>query len=271
MLKKRIITAAILVLITLLAIFFLPPASFLVLTGFITLIAAWEWTYLMGLKHLSSRFIYLVLIILSFVLVTDVVPLYFIFFVAFIWWLLATVLTVFYPRGSGWWTKSIFLRGLMGILVLVPCWVAINYVRNLKMGVYLLLFLLILVWGADSAAYFVGKKWGKHLLAPRVSPKKSIEGLLGGVVCAMLISVFFLLIFQTPKDVWPYLLLLFLITVLFSVIGDLFESMLKRQARLKDSSNLLPGHGGLLDRIDSLTAAAPMFVWIGLLLRDYGS
>lgn len=273
MLKQRIITAMILIPLTLLVLFYLPPAAFCFLTAFIALGAAWEWSSLMEMLRIGWRASYLLLTALLFVSALYL-PVFYIFVCASVWWLLAALLVFFYPRGSAWWAKSRVWRGLMGLLVLVPCWAAINYIRNQSDGsdgIYALLFLFVLIWGADSAAYFAGKKWGRHKLAPNVSPGKSIEGLAGALVFTVVLVFAVLLLLHIPMISWLWCFLLSLVTVLFSIVGDLFESMLKRQAGLKDSGRLLPGHGGLLDRIDSLTAAAPIFVFGSLLLGMYGA
>jgi phosphatidate cytidylyltransferase len=268
MLKQRIITAIVLIPITLAILFYLPPLAFCYLTAFIALGGAWEWSALMGIKKTLLRFLYLLLVAcLFFAALFISAP--FIFLSAFIWWLLAFIMIIFYPRGSKWWGSSILVRGLMGLLVLVPCWTGINYIRIQPDGIYSLLFLFILIWGADSTAYFTGKKWGKTKLAPRVSPGKSVQGLIGALIFAVVIALIALWLSNTPAPVWPWGIGLSLLTVLFSIDGDLFESMLKRQVGLKDSGQLLPGHGGILDRIDSLTAAVPIFALGALLLGIY--
>lgn len=264
MLKQRILTAIVLIPITIAILFYLPPPAFLYLTAFIALGGAWEWSKLMGLTRTSSRWLYFLLMLSIFSMVIFA-PVVVVLFIAFIWWLFAALLVELYPRASLWWGKSIAIRGLMGIFVLVPCWIALNFIRNQQDGIYTVFFLFILIWGADSAAYFVGRKWGKHKLIPQVSPGKSVEGLLGAVSFSLLITVLVVWLVKVPKQLWIECMLLSLLTVLFSVVGDLFESMLKRQTGVKDSGNLLPGHGGLLDRIDSLTAAAPtfaVFAWV---------
>lgn len=272
-LNKRIITAIILIVITLSILFFIPPAGFAIVTGMIALWGIWEWTYLMGLKRFTSRLFYLLItfvLTLQFVLISlSAYSQLFLLVVSFIWWLVATLLVILYPKGSFIWGKSILVRGFMGLLVFIPCWFAINYIRNQKDGELALLFLFVLIWGADTAAYFVGKKWGKTQLAPMVSPGKTIQGFIGALLFSIIFALSILWLNHIPIHYWLWDIALVLITVSFSVIGDLFESMLKRQAGLKDSSQLLPGHGGLLDRIDSLTAAAPIFALGATLLGIY--
>lgn len=268
MLKYRIITAFILIPITLLVLFYLPQLPFILLMSFITLGAAWEWASLMGLKTKKSRLAYLAIVILA-LYAACYVPIEILFAGAFLWWLLATLLIILYPRGNHIWGRGYWVRGTMGLLVLVPCWAAVNFIRHDEGGDIKLLFLFILIWGADSAAYFVGRKWGKRKLAPHVSPGKSTEGVLGAFIFTILFVLIAFLSFGIPRELWLWGLLLSLATVLFSIIGDLFESMLKREVGVKDSGRLLPGHGGLLDRIDSLTAAAPVFVFGSLLIGHY--
>ena len=268
MLKYRIITAAILVPITLIVLFYLPPLAFFIMTSIVMFGAAWEWTGLMGLQEKSKRWLYLlaVMLLMGWALF---LPMKIIFIAAFVWWIVAIVLIRIYPELGGWWGSGYILRGLMGFLVLVPCWVAINFIRNQNDGIYTLFFLFVLIWGADSAAYFVGKKWGRTKLAPLVSPGKSREGVLGALLFSTLIAVAALYIGQFPTRMWIWAMVLSLITVMFSIVGDLFESMMKRQIGVKDSGSLLPGHGGILDRIDSLTSAAPVFVLGGLIMSKY--
>lgn len=263
---KRIITAIVLIAFLFFLLFFLTPPWFLLSTAIITLYAGWEWTSLMAIKKVLPRLIYVILLCL--VLIASLfVPAHYVFFAAFLGWLTAAVLVFVYPRASAQWGNGIFWRGLMGIWVLTPCWMSLNFLRiiNEGMGIYTLIFLFVIIWGADSTAYFVGKKWGKNKLAPAVSPGKSWQGFFGAIVAAFLITIMTLWMLNIPVRIWVGITLLSLVTVLFSVIGDLFESMLKRQVGLKDSGQVLPGHGGLLDRIDSLTAAAPVFS-LGIIL-----
>ena len=170
-------------------------------------------------------------------------------------WLLSIYWVKTYPEYDGWYNNS--LHGI-GVVLISAAVTAIFSVW--QSSPWWLMYLFLLVWGADSGAYFVGRKFGKKKLAPDVSPNKSIEGLYGGIVTSMLIVTAVALLYLDMT--WPELILfliLSVVTVFSSVLGDLFESMIKRRAGIKDSGRILPGHGGVLDRIDSLLAAAPIF------------
>lgn len=264
MLKQRVITAIILAPLFVLLVLKLSALSFCVFTGAMMLWCACEWSGLMGVKKFPQSLIYPALMLAAlfgamwlYIPSTSVL--------ALIGWLIALWLVVIYPRGSQLWGKGVFIRGGMGFLVLIPCWLAINFIRNYPQGPYILLFLFILIWGADTGAYFAGKFFGKHKIAPLVSPGKTWEGLIGALIVTVLINIGVIQWMQLPFATGLALTGISLLTVLFSVLGDLFESMLKRKENLKDSGRLLPGHGGILDRIDSLTAAAPVFL-LGLYL-----
>ena len=267
MLKQRIITAAILIPIFIYLLFNLIPVGFSILTGLIVFWAATEWSLLMGIKKIGYRLIFPLLILISLRYLYYYPASFYILYAACVWWVLATVLVICYPKASSLWSKSIILRGIMGVFVLIPCWLALNFMRYSVNGSYVLLYLFIIIWGADIGAYFVGRKWGKHKMAPVVSPGKSWEGLLGALITTLLLVLPFIFFYQLPYTSIPLLMCISIITVLFSVVGDLFESMLKRNANLKDSGTLLPGHGGILDRIDSLCAAAPIFI-LGLVVMS---
>ncbi len=258
---KRILTALVLIPIFVLLLFLLSPKAFCLFTGAIVLWAAWEWSSLMGIQSAKRRFIYPVL---TFFLLIGSMWFYIpgVIIASVIWWLVALLLVVSYPKLNQTWSKSIFIRGLMGFMVLIPCWLAINSIRNFSDdGIYILLFLFVLVWGADSGAYFAGKCWGKTLLLPNVSPGKSWQGVWGALITTLIITLIALFRIQASYKIGLFACAVTLMTVLFSIVGDLFESMLKRNAGIKDSGRLLPGHGGILDRIDSLTAAAPLFLF----------
>ena len=150
-------------------------------------------------------------------------------------------------------------KGVVGFLVLVPTWAAIVYIRELEQGPWLIVYMFLMVWGADTGAYFAGKRFGKRKLMPRVSPAKSWAGIGGATVTVLIISMLTQPYLHFSQDLSYGIYLLALILLFVSVVGDLTESMFKRQCGIKDSGSILPGHGGIMDRIDSLTAAAPVF------------
>jgi phosphatidate cytidylyltransferase len=160
-----------------------------------------------------------------------------------------------YPSSGVLWGHGI-LRLLMGTLVLIPTWVALVYVRQQDNGAWLVLLLMLIVALADSGGYFVGRRFGKHKLAPAVSPGKTWEGFAGGLAANCLLA---LLLAQSLNVNVLIMLALAVPTSLVSVLGDLLESMVKRHAGVKDSGAILPGHGGILDRVDGITAGAPVF------------
>jgi len=185
-----------------------------------------------------------------------------------LWWCVALVLVIRYPRSSDFWARP-WQQALIGVVVLVPGYVGLRLLKQSVDGDLLILLLFFLVWGADVGAYFSGRRWGRAKLAPEVSPGKSWAGFYGGLVLAMLIAVG-MSAYLGRLDFGSFDGLLFVLgcglVVMFSVLGDLVESMFKRQRGIKDSSQLLPGHGGFLDRLDSLLAASPSFALLVLLV-----
>lgn len=246
-LTKRIITALFLITFVILGTWLLPPFYFSLVTGIILLLVAHEWARLVRLS--SKNTILLLSIMALCILIRPWISNYLILGLGCLFWI-----GVFYPvlRYKGntkprWAQCSYTLMGI-GFMVLYPFWVGICTLYDLDKK--LLLLLILIVAAEDTGAYFSGKRWGVHKLIPHVSPGKTWEGLLGGVICAM-VAVLLIL---------PYSLMgISLSVMVFAVLGDLFESLIKRIFQVKDSGVLLPGHGGLLDRIDSLTAAVPFF------------
>ncbi|MDR3477800.1 MAG: phosphatidate cytidylyltransferase [Gammaproteobacteria bacterium] len=267
MLKTRLLTALILIPIFIFLVLKLSNIAFALLTAFFVLLGAYEWARFMGLQKKSQRFCYVFLIFLGMKFSLSVfIP--YALIVTLVWWLVAFVMVVSYPKGHERWSQSLFLRGLMGVMVLIPAWIAINFIRLNENGPIILLYLCVLIWGADSGAYFAGRQWGKTKLAPAVSPGKTREGFYGALFTTILIAFIGMQWDIVAAPLWVVMALA-LATVLFSVLGDLFESMMKRNVGLKDSGNVFPGHGGLLDRIDSLTAAAPVFAYGYLLVLKF--
>ncbi len=257
---RRLTTGVLLAGPLVLAVLFLPLPAVAGLFALFVLAAAWEWAGLCGVGTRSGQAAYVVLVALllfaCYVFRESRLPLL-LDLLALAWWLSGLVLILRYEGRD--WRRSppapVWLSA--GLLVLVPSWLALVWLQAFSPGLTLLL--LVVVWAADSLAYFSGRRWGRHRLAPRVSPGKTLEGLAGGVLGSLLLAFLLLLIAPASGLPWPLLMGGCLLAVLFSVLGDLLESLCKRVAGIKDSGSLLPGHGGVLDRIDSLTAAAPVF------------
>jgi len=260
MLKSRIATALVIAPLTLAAVFFLPPQAFALFMALIVLMAAWEWTAMMRLVSGSQRTVYVLSVLFAIVVVQKTLPYYekIIFAGAALWWLAATALVMLYPRACFLWCGRVS-KGVVGFLVLVPTWAAIVYIRELEQGPWLIVYMFLMVWGADTGAYFAGKRFGKRKLMPRVSPAKSWAGIGGATVTVLVVSMFTQPYLHFSQDLSVGIYVLALILLFVSVVGDLTESMFKRQCGIKDSGSILPGHGGIMDRIDSLTAAAPVF------------
>lgn len=264
MLKQRVVTAVILAAIFLAVLFGLPTPWFGLVLAAVVAVAGWEWANLSGLLVNWQRWCYAAVVAAACWLVWQsslqagaldsrlIQP---ILSAACVWWALALLWVQGYPSSALLWDRR-WLKLVMGLVVMVPAWLALVYLHTLLNGAWLVFLLMAVVACADICAYFSGKAFGRRKLAPNVSPGKSWEGFVGGVCgCVILaLGVGFLV-----DDVVGTLVLIVPACVV-SVLGDLNESMLKRQRGIKDSSQLLPGHGGILDRIDGVTAAAPVFV-----------
>lgn len=259
MLKLRIITALVLLPIVLGAVFLLERTGFALVAGAFFLAAGWEWSALIGRLAMPARLLWLATLVVLMVLAEMLQPLWLYRWLP-LWWLLALALVIGYPRSAAIWARPA-LMALVGYLLLVPSWSAVVHIQSTGAlglaGPWALIYILVWVWAADTGAYFVGRAVGRHKLAPKVSPGKTIEGLLGGLALALLVAALGPQLLAV-EGALPRLLPVAALTVLASVLGDLFESMVKRQRGVKDSGTLLPGHGGMLDRIDSVTAALPV-------------
>ena len=256
-LRKRVATAAVLIALLLVVLFWLPaPATVAVLT-FVVLMGAWEWSAFLKWSDPWARgaFVALVglLLVVARTLTRAQASLEALLAVALLWWLIALVWIVVAPRRVRPWSA-----GLAGVLSLVPAWLALVRLRlQPAHGAEWVLFALVLVWVADIGAYFCGRRFGKRRLAPFVSPGKTWEGALGGLAASGIVAVAGGVWFRLPLE---HFLVLCLAAVAFSIVGDLTESLLKRFAGMKDSGTLFPGHGGVMDRIDSVTGAAPVLL-----------
>lgn len=270
-LKTRIITALILAPIAIGGIFFLPPLGFALFTGVIITLGAWEWANMSGIENQPGRVGYALVMAALLYALRDV-PALLVLWLAIAWWLVCFWLVRRYPAGSERW-GAIPVRALMGFIVLVPAWVGLNHLRNggfqfgdVANNLVVILYIFLVVWVADIGAYFAGRAFGKAKLAPRVSPGKSWAGVWGGLAAVALLAIVASVLASAAVAETMLLVVASLVTGFVSVLGDLLESMLKRFRGIKDSSQLLPGHGGIMDRIDSLTAAIPVFALMITLL-----
>ncbi|HEV7714704.1 MAG TPA: phosphatidate cytidylyltransferase [Steroidobacteraceae bacterium] len=253
--KKRVTTAIVLVAILLAVVLWLPPLATVIALTLVVLAGAWEWSAFLRTPGVLYRALYVavigVLMPVAWRLSATPSGRDVVFGIALAWWLIALAWVMFAPRRVSTWSAA-----AAGVLALVPAWVALLRLRlDLARGAEWVLFALILVWVADIGAFFVGRRFGRTRLAPNVSPGKTWEGVLGGILASALVAVLGSGWFNIPAQRFVPLCLA---VVAFSIVGDLTESLLKRFAGVKDSGTLFPGHGGVMDRIDSVTGAAPI-------------
>ncbi|MEJ2087495.1 MAG: phosphatidate cytidylyltransferase [Gammaproteobacteria bacterium] len=258
MLKTRIITGLALALGALVAIYLLPPAAYAVVFWLVGGIGAYEYAGLAGIDVRPARWayagIYTLLVLLTYYYDALVEPG---LVIAALIWVLALVGVLAYPA-SGTWLRP-WVTGCVGIFICWAAWIALVVIRASPDGSHWVLWMVLVVAFADIGAYFTGRWLGRKKLAPEVSPGKTWEGFWGGMVTSSLICGGILMIMGRFNGGWIFIMVL-LVTV--SVVGDLFESVLKRIRGVKDSGTLLPGHGGVLDRIDSAVAVLPFFALI---------
>ena len=278
MLIQRLLAAIVLIPLVIILLFFTQLSIFACIMIAVVTIAAWEWSQFLHITNKHSRlmfafFIAVLLALLYFMPIPFELKskLYnIILSLSIIWWLVALYLVMSYPKTIHYWS-NIAVKLFFAFFTLFPFFISvialrsIDYQSNCYTGAILLLYIFVLVWATDTGAYFVGRTFGKRKLAPKVSPGKTVEGFIGGVSVALLISliVYYSNLFNIKLNVF---FISSFFAILASVLGDLTESMFKREAGIKDSGNLIPGHGGILDRIDSLTAAVPIFTVLSLYL-----
>jgi phosphatidate cytidylyltransferase len=282
MLKQRVITALIMVGVFLAAIVFLPLQGLAVLFGLIVVMGGWEWSRLAGWSAPVARVIYV--LVLAAALAALYVYCQFetspsreqlrelvqpFLGLACLWWAFALLWIRSYPASAVLW-RTVVMRSLMGLLVLAPAWLSAVFLLSYPRGGALMVVMVLVVAAADIGAYFSGKNFGKHKLAPLVSPAKTWEGFWGGILGCVVLAIILwqLLPGQAAHIGLPSVIGVTVTTALASVVGDLTVSMVKRESGVKDSGSLLPGHGGVLDRLDSLSGAAPVFA-LGLLLAGW--
>ncbi|MDO7642314.1 phosphatidate cytidylyltransferase [Reinekea sp.] len=272
MLLQRFVTALVLAPLMLAGIYLLPSIGFSVFAGSIVVLGAWEWANLAGFSAPRARIVLatitaVVLGIIHHWITVDSLIWALLVLSALVFWLLAGVSVYLYPRATGWLRSGPIKLAIM-VPVLVALWMGLVWLKSQPDSALLLTWLMLLVWGADIGAYFAGRAFGNRKLAPAVSPGKTWAGVYGGMATSILVSVLIAGLYLPDYSVqdWLWLMLLSAAVIAISVVGDLFESLLKRNRGIKDSSSLLPGHGGILDRIDSLCAATPMFVLLWYVL-----
>ena len=271
-LKQRINTAIIIALVFTTVLYFFNADAILFFSAVIIIYAGWEWGNLAGyhlfyIKFLYCLFILGIMVLLSFLMGVDrSLPTFintgkFILECLIPWWLLAIYWIKSYPRGTIFWGSPL-ARGIIGLLVLIPVWLALSILISLDHGKLLIAGVVLIVAFSDIGAYFAGLRFGKHKLSKNVSPNKTWEGFLGAIGVNLIFATFLGFFLKIHLMNIMMLFLLVMIIVLSSVIGDLLISMFKRHRGIKDSGNILPGHGGILDRIDGHTIAFPMFTLV---------
>ena len=275
MLKQRFITAVVLVVALLASLWALPLLGMAAVFALVMAVASWEWSAMSGFPERWQRSVAVVISLLAMGALGLSVGLFdglmdwnqvqSVMHLACLWWAIALLWVMSYPASARLWSHKLALI-VMGALSLLPTWLAFTSLRALDQGVLWILFVIGIVAAADIGAYFFGRAWGRSKLAPAVSPGKSWAGFWGGQLTAALLVA-------GLWSIWPggmpfglgACIAIALTTALASVLGDLLESAVKREGGIKDSGTILPGHGGVMDRIDSLCAAAPVFT-LGFIL-----
>ncbi|MDP3706057.1 MAG: phosphatidate cytidylyltransferase [Legionellaceae bacterium] len=254
MFRQRFLTALILVPLVLLAIYYgnIWMLSTVVLVLMVTL--GWEWLSLIPVSHLMYQCLFMLSLLIF--LIPSMYWLHEYLLMSFVVWGLILVAVLTFPKSQRYWGNRVVVGG--ACLFILPTFLSsLDALLQFKQGRDLLVYLLFLVWATDIGAYLAGKQWGRHKLIPSVSPGKTWEGASGGFIMAMLVAFGAYFYFHPHDALTWFAIALFII--LISMLGDLFISMLKRRCKLKDTGQLLPGHGGVLDRLDSLIAALPFF------------
>jgi phosphatidate cytidylyltransferase len=265
MLKNRILTTLIILPLFVWVVLAIPAQWLAVVLAVLAGLAAHEWARMSGLVSSLLHWLYAMVVTGSLLVFWfyrfDAQTLEQLLIVAAVWW--ACSMLWFFTPGflSQNNPATVTIKLMMGLLVLVPAWYSLVYLhRSPGHGHYWVLYIFVLIWVADSGAYIAGKTWGKNKLAPRISPGKTMEGALGAIVLSLPCAIIGSYLLKVPEAEQMRFIILSVAVIPVSIVGDLLESLLKRQSGMKDSGSMLPGHGGLMDRIDSLTSAAPVFV-----------
>ncbi|HET7268887.1 MAG TPA: phosphatidate cytidylyltransferase [Oleiagrimonas sp.] len=264
MLLQRVLTAVILAPLAVAVIVFPPTWLFALVVAAVFLAAEWEWTGACGLRSVSARaamlaFTLALLAVLWWARLTPWLWLA-VILAGVAWWLVSLTWLRGYTFAASPSREHVWLKLAVGLCIFIPAWVALTTLHAGPQGHGWVLLALCIVWAADIGAYFSGRLLGRRKLAPRISPGKTRAGAGGALVAGMLVAAFGGWLLDVRGGWLVALAILGAVTVAASIIGDLFESLMKRHAEIKDSGTLLPGHGGLLDRMDSVFAAIPVFV-----------
>jgi phosphatidate cytidylyltransferase len=267
--RTRVLAALAMTPIAIAAILLLPTPWMVALAAIMFLAGLWEWFRLADIDDTLARTVLLVVNMALMVAIVwgsrtsgglSYVLLQIMIVVGVAWWLVAMLWLRHFDFASNHETHARVFKLAAGTLAIVPAWCALAVLHGSEPDGHRWLFVaLAIVWAADSGAYFAGRHFGKRKLAPRISPNKTVEGLLGGVACGLVVALAFAPFAGATLRQLPAVALVAIVAVLFSVVGDLFESLLKRHVGAKDSGDLIPGHGGVLDRIDGVIAALPVF------------
>lgn len=261
MLLTRILTALILLPLIILAIIKLPPLYFSVIVAALMLVGAWEWSGLVDFTKNIFKISYVICVALG-IFFSAFLPELVVLSVAVVIWVWALIAIINYQKnGSGAGFQFSILRSIIGFIVLIATWMAIVALKTSSdFGPAWLILVLCIIWGADVGGYFAGRALGKNALCSRVSPKKTWEGFAGGMILSVVVAAVGGLFLSLSLQRYVCLLILAFVTALFSVVGDLGVSLLKRMSGVKDSGKFFPGHGGMLDRLDSVAAGVVVFV-----------
>lgn len=278
MTRTRLLAALVMAPLAIAAVLLLSTPWMAALSAAAFLIGLWEWLRLAEIDDPIARGVLMVVNLLLMVALvwasrsatgSSLILFQLMMMLGVIWWLLAVIWLRHYDFASDHDTHARVFKLAAATLSIVPAWCALALIHasdsepsrlgGVPQGHVWLLVALMIVWAADSGAYFAGRKFGKTKLSPRISPNKTVEGLVGGVIAGMIVALAAAPLAGASMKELPYVAIVAIWTILFSVVGDLYESLLKRHVGAKDSSHLIPGHGGVLDRIDSVLAALPVF------------
>jgi len=269
MLKSRLLTAFLMGPLILWAIYAMPETPFAIFSLVLVSLGAWEWSVFAGWVKPLQRNLYFIINVLFFVTVLffqnielDLI----IIAASLFWWAICIPLLLSFPFKDKTLLHSREIKTLVGIILLLATLVSMVLIRNNPAyGSEYVLYIILIIWFADSGAYFAGRALGKNKLIPNVSPGKTWEGVAGAIVATLIVAFVSLDLLSIPSSHSLIFILVTLVAVIYSIVGDLSESMFKRMANIKDSGSLIPGHGGILDRIDSLMSALPVFyagLWV---------